>query len=89
VSARAVRLYAIRGKSMQFQPKEWWQKTKDFWRETKAEMKKVSWPARPEVVATTGVVIGAVIFFGFYLWLCDLVFYRAVNFLFTRFGAAS
>lgn len=74
---------------MQFQPKEWLQRTRDFWREVKSEMKKVSWPARPEVIATTGVVLGAVVFFGVYLWLWDLVFYRAVNFLFTQFGAGS
>ena len=74
---------------MEFQPKEWWQKTKDFWREVKSEMKKVSWPSRPEVIATTGVVLGAVIFFGFYLYVCDLVIYRAVSFLFNSFGAGT
>ena len=74
---------------MQFQPKEWLQRLKDFWRETRSEMKKVSWPSRPEVIATTGVVLGAVIFFGFYLWIWDVVFYRAIDFLFTRFGAGS
>jgi len=73
---------------MAFEPKQWWQRTKDFWRETKSEMKKVSWPSRPEVVSTTGVVLVAVVIFGVYLWLCDVAFYRAVNFLFTRFGAS-
>ena len=74
---------------MEFQPKEWWQRFRDFWREVKSEMKKVSWPSRPEVISTTGVVIAAVVFFGVYLYLCDLAFYRAVNFLFSRFGVAT
>jgi preprotein translocase subunit SecE len=74
---------------MQFQPKEWWAKTKEFLRDTRAEMKKVSWPTRPEVVGTTAVVIGAVVFFGVYLWVCDVAFYKAINFIFTRFGAAA
>ncbi|HEY5611835.1 MAG TPA: preprotein translocase subunit SecE [Thermoanaerobaculia bacterium] len=69
---------------MQFAPKEWWQKTKEFLAETKAEMKKVTWPQRHEVVGTTGVVLGAVVLFGVYLALCDQVFYRAVDFIFAK-----
>jgi preprotein translocase subunit SecE len=72
---------------MEFQPKQWWASTGEFFRETKGEMKKVSWPQRHEVVGTTGVVIAAVIFFGVYLWLCDMAFYEAINFLFEKFGA--
>ena len=74
---------------MQFAPKEWLERFKEFWRDTRSEMKKVSWPARPEVIATTGVVLGAVVIFGIYLYLCDLAFYQAVTYLFTRFGGAS
>jgi len=74
---------------MQFAPKDWLERTKEFWRETRSELKKVSWPARAEVIATTGVVLGAVVIFGVYLYLCDLVFYRAVTYLFTRFGVTS
>ncbi|HXI13031.1 MAG TPA: preprotein translocase subunit SecE [Thermoanaerobaculia bacterium] len=74
---------------MAFEPKDWWRRTTEFWRETKSEMKKVSWPGRAEVVGTTTVVIVAVILFGVYLWLCDLIFYRAINLLFTRFGAGT
>jgi preprotein translocase subunit SecE len=73
---------------MEFAPKRWWVTTQEFFRETRAEMKKVSWPNRSEVIGTTGVVLGAVVFFGVYLWLCDLIFYEAINFLFTRFGAS-
>ena len=60
---------------------------REFVREVSSEMKKVTWPSRPEVIGTTGVVLVAVIFFGVYLWLCDVVFYRAIDFIFTQFGA--
>jgi len=74
---------------MQFQPKEWLRQTVEFWRETKSEIKKVSWPGSREVAGTTTVVIVAVIILGIYLWLCDLVFYKAIDLLFTRFGAGA
>jgi preprotein translocase subunit SecE len=74
---------------MELQPKTWWPRTVEFWHELKSEMKKVSWPSRQEVVGTTGVVLVAVIFFGFYLWACDLAFYQAISFIFTKFGAPS
>ncbi len=74
---------------MQFQPKDWLERTKEFFRETKSEMKKVSWPARHEVIGTSAVVLGMVVFFGIYLWLCDLAFYKVIDYLFTRFGAGT
>jgi preprotein translocase subunit SecE len=74
---------------MAIEPKEWVSRTKEFWREIKAEMKKVSWPSRHEVIGTTGVVLVAVIALGFYLWVCDLAFFKAINFIFTRFGASA
>ena len=41
--------------------------------EVKAEMKKVSFPSRDEVVGTTLVVLVTSFIFAFYLWLADLV----------------
>jgi preprotein translocase subunit SecE len=70
-------------------PREWWLGTRDFVRDTNSEMKKVTWPGRPEVVGTTVVVIVATIIFAVYLWGCDLVFFKMINFLFTRFGAGT
>ena len=51
--------------------KEWWPRTRDFFRDVWVEMKKVSWPGRPEVVGTTVVVIVACFLFGFYLFVVD------------------
>ena len=68
-------------------PREWWMTTRDFFRETNSEMKKVTWPGRNEVVGTTLVVIVATLIFAIYLWGCDFVFYKMIEFLFAKFGA--
>ena len=71
---------------MEFAPKQWWITVSDFFRDTRSEMKKVTWPTQAEVLGTTGVVLGAVVFFGIYLWLCDLAFYEGIRWLFSQFG---
>ena len=70
-------------------PKQWWLSTKEFFRDTNSEMQKVTWPSKNEVVGTTVVVIVATLVFALFLWGCDLVFYKAIDFLFTRFGASA
>jgi preprotein translocase subunit SecE len=70
-------------------PKQWVNSTKEFFRDTSSEMKKVTWPTKNEVVGTTTVVIVATIVFALFLWGCDVVFYKAIDFLFTRFGASA
>jgi preprotein translocase subunit SecE len=70
-------------------PKQWWLTTREFWRDTVSEMKKVTWPNRTEVVGTTVVVLVATIVFAVYLWGCDVIFYKAIDFLFTRFGVST
>jgi preprotein translocase subunit SecE len=47
---------------------------KTFFGEVRAELKKVTWPSKKEVYATTLVVIVTTVFFGFYLYGLDLVF---------------
>ena len=68
---------------------EFWKKVKgswnnglDFIRETRKELKNVSWPSRREVTGTTLVVIATVFFFGFFLWVVDTVVYTGL----TRIG---
>ncbi|HEY0143730.1 MAG TPA: preprotein translocase subunit SecE [Thermoanaerobaculia bacterium] len=70
-------------------PKQWWLSTKEFFRDTNGEMKKVTWPTKNEVVGTTMVVIFATILFAVFLWGCDLAFYKAIDFLFKSFGAGA
>ena len=57
----------------------WWTRLKTFLREVTVETRKVTWPSRDEVVATTVVVIAASFVFGIFLYLCDLVFFRLVR----------
>ncbi len=52
---------------------ESWSKLKTFITEVRSEMKKVTFPSRQEVIATTGVVLVASFIFAFYLWVADIV----------------
>ena len=52
---------------------------RDFLKEVRSELKKVTWPSWPEVRSTTIVVIATTVFFGFYLWLLDIGFSRALS----------
>lgn len=45
-----------------------------FWNEVVAEMKKVTWPERPQVTQLSIGVIGLSLFIGGVIWLLDLVF---------------
>jgi preprotein translocase subunit SecE len=56
-----------------------WQRLRTFLHEVVVETRKVSWPSREEVMATTVVVIAASFIFGIFLYLCDWVFFRSVN----------
>ena len=69
-------------------PKEWVATVREGWKDILAEMKKVTWPGGNEVVSTTVVVLVATVIFAFYLWGCDVVFYQAINLLFSKFGAS-
>jgi len=59
-----------------------------FLTEVRNEMRRVTWPSRKEVYATTVVVILTSAFFGIYLWGLDVALSAAVNWVFQRFGAA-
>lgn len=45
-----------------------------FYRETRAELKKVSWPSRSELIQHTEVVLTSIVIIGAALWLVDLAF---------------
>ena len=53
----------------------------DFVKDTRKELFNVSWPGRREVVATTGVVIVAVFFFGFFLFLVDFLISNGMGYI--------
>ena len=47
---------------------------KKFFREVKAELKKVSWPNRQELVSYTGIVFVSVVVVAGLIWAIDSVF---------------
>ncbi|MBN1938775.1 MAG: preprotein translocase subunit SecE [Candidatus Aminicenantes bacterium] len=57
----------------------WYKRLGTFLREARAELKKVTWPSKAEVVNTTIVVIILTVFFGFYLFFMDAVFSWALT----------
>jgi preprotein translocase subunit SecE len=52
--------------------KEYWKLTKQFFREVRIELKKVTWPSRKETIASTSVVLVTVILVAFFLGIVDL-----------------
>jgi len=52
--------------------KEFWQKAKQFFREVRVELKKVTWPSRKETIASTSVVLITVFLVAFFLGIVDL-----------------
>ena len=67
----------------------WWPNSRAFLADVRHEMRRVTWPSRREVYATTVVVILTSIFFGVYLWGFDLALNWAVTRIFQYFGAAA
>jgi preprotein translocase subunit SecE len=66
----------------------WVDSTRTFLTAVRDEMRRVTWPSRREVYATTVVVILTSVFFGVYLWGLDLALSWAINRIFAFFGAA-
>jgi len=62
-------------------PKKKFLQVIDFIKDTRKEMYNVSWPGRREVIATTGVVIVAVFFFGFFLFLVDFLVSNGMGYI--------
>ena len=65
----------------------WWDNSRSFFAEVRNETRRVTWPSRREVYATTLVVILTSTFFGVYLYGLDIAFDRIVQWIFRQFGA--
>ncbi|MGE3177877.1 MAG: preprotein translocase subunit SecE [Vicinamibacterales bacterium] len=59
-----------------------------FLSEVRNELRRVTWPSRKEVYATTVVVILTSLFFGLYLFVLDFGVNSLIQWIFRRFGAA-
>jgi preprotein translocase subunit SecE len=56
-------------------------KIKQFLKEVRAELKKISWPGRKETMASTVVVIVIVLISGVYLGVVDMILSRLIRFI--------
>jgi preprotein translocase subunit SecE len=65
--------------------KAWPDRTKDFLEEVRAEMKKVNYPGRKEVQATTTVVIITVFIFAAFFYVTDAVIQFGLDHLLRMF----
>ena len=61
--------------------------TIDFLKDTRKELNNVSWPGKREVTGTTIVVIAAVFFFGFFLFVVDYFVQFGTNHLLRALSA--
>jgi preprotein translocase subunit SecE len=52
---------------------------KRFLGEVRAELKKVSWSDKKELISYTGIVFVAVVFVCALIWICDTVFARLLE----------
>jgi len=63
-----------------------WSSFTRFLSDVRAEMKKVVAPSRKEVQTTTSVVIVTVFLFGFFFFVVDFIFNRALQHVLTVLG---
>jgi preprotein translocase subunit SecE len=61
-----------------------WARGQGFVGETRTEMKKVSFPSRDEVTATTIIVIVTSFVFAVYLWAVDLIIHKGYEWIINR-----
>lgn len=54
---------------------------RQFNRDVRLELKKVTWPTRKEVANTTVITLLAVFFFGAYLWVVDVGLTAGIQYL--------
>jgi preprotein translocase subunit SecE len=55
-----------------------------YFRETRGEIRKVTWPTRQESWRLTGIVLGVTIATAAFLWFFDFIFSGSIQFLIER-----
>jgi preprotein translocase subunit SecE len=63
---------------------QWIGLVKDFMREVRMELKKVTWPSRKETIAATGMVIILSVLVAFFLGMLDVGLAKAVGIILKR-----
>ncbi len=64
----------------------WTRPLTQYFRETRAELRKVTWPTRQESLNLTGLVLAVMVFLSLVLAGLDAVFSQALNLLFKALG---
>lgn len=57
-----------------------------FFRELRAELKKVAWPSKADTIKKTGIVIVCVIVVGIIVWIFDGIASAVIDALLSLFG---
>jgi preprotein translocase subunit SecE len=68
---------------------KWIDKGIDFLRESRAELKKVTWPDRADVYSTTLVVLITVFIISAYLFVVDFGLRQLIEWVFSTFKGQS
>ena len=84
--AKAEKTKADKPKAAKEKKPGFFQRLGRFFRELKAELKKVAWPTRADTMKKTGVVILCVIVVGVIVWIFDGIASGVVNALLALFG---
>lgn len=50
-----------------------------YFRESRAEMRKVTWPTRQEAIHLTGIVLAVTVVMSILLWVLDILFSGVVS----------
>ncbi len=75
----------MEGNSLVERIRRWPVRVKDYVQELQMEMRRVTWPTRKQVQATTAIVVVTVFAFAAYFAVIDTVFTRAISRLFRVF----
>jgi len=76
----------MEGKSLVANIRQWPADVKGYVQELQMEMRRVTWPSRKQVQATTAVVVLTVFGFAAYFFVVDSMFARLITWLFTTFA---
>jgi preprotein translocase subunit SecE len=76
---------ALPGAGMLGKAGEYPRRAKQFLRETRNQLRLVTWPGRREVYSTTVVVVVTVGFFALFFWMTDSVFGYASQWVLKHF----
>lgn len=55
-------------------PVNWFKGTIDFIKDSKNELKRITWPEKSKIIRTTTVVLTTIIFLTIVIWLIDSIF---------------